>query len=163
MEELTHRAGYFAAHGIWCVSEGETLIPIMVTTHADGTGDISRLMYDDVADAARAGQEALATGNQDWVEALLVVDGYIHLDDGKTDALIIEAIDYGVPRQSLMIAVPYRPQQSPEGFAVHRPKIMEVNSFTDVDYDELSDAFFNGIESHEEAGPFWYAHQDTSR
>jgi hypothetical protein len=67
MEELTRRAGYFAAHGIWCVSEGETLIPIMVTTHADGTGNIDRLMYDDVADGARAGKEALAAGHQDWV------------------------------------------------------------------------------------------------
>jgi hypothetical protein len=46
---------------------------------------------------------------------------------------------------------------------VHRPKIMEVHGVTDVDYDELADAFFTGVESHEEAGPFWYAYQDTSR
>jgi hypothetical protein len=158
MIETARLAGFFAAHGIWSVSEGETLIPLLGYTHADGEYGMDRLMFDDVAEGARAGQDALADGDPSWTGAVLVADGYVHLDQGKTDALIVEAVEYGPYRQTMQLAVPYRPAQDPRGFAVHRPKFMNVES----DLDALAEAFFVGAASHTEASAVWDAHLDES-
>jgi len=158
MIETAHLAGFFAAHGVWCVSEGETLVPLLGYLHPDGEFGMDRLMFDDLAEGARAGQAALADGDPSWVGAVLVADGYVDLDHGKTDALLVEAVEYGPHRQTLRLAVPYRVAQDPRGFAVHRPKFMNVES----DLDVLAEAFFAGGASHTEAWAVWDAHLDES-
>lgn len=161
MIETARLAGFFAAHGVWCVSEGETLIPLLGYLHADGEYGMDRLMFDDYAEGARAGQDALADGDPSWVGAVLVADGYIHLDQGKTDALLIEAVQYGAYRQSLQLAVPYRPAQDPRGFAVHKPKFMNADC-DDPEFDAMAEAFFVGAASHTEANAVWDAHLDET-
>ena len=161
MIETARLAGFFAAHGIWCVSEGETLIPLLGYEHTDGEYGMDRLMFDDFTEGARAGQDALADGDPGWVSAVLVADGYIDLDQGKTDALLIEAVRYGPYRQSMRVAVPYRPAQDPNGFAVHRPKFMGAEC-DDPDLGPLAEAFFVGTTAHEEASAVWEAHLDES-
>jgi hypothetical protein len=94
---------------------------------------------------------------------VLVVGAYIQLGTGRTDALIIEAVDYGPPRQSLKLAVPYRPASAPEGLAVYRPKFIEVTDISEPDYAALGEAFFAGVDSHEQASAVWNAHLDQGR
>jgi hypothetical protein len=159
MIETAHLAGFFAAHGIWCVSEGETLVPMLAYEYADGERGMDRLMYDDYAEGARAGQAALEDGDPSWASAVLVADGYFHLEHGKADALIIEAVQYGPYRQTLSLAVPYR--HADAGFAVHRPKFMGVEC-DDPQLDTIAEAFFQGVASHTEAAAIWDAHLDES-
>jgi hypothetical protein len=159
MIETARLAGFFAAHGVWCVSEGETLIPLLGYEHADGEYGMDRLMFDDFAEGARAGQDALADGDPSWVGAVLVADGYIHLSQGKTDALIVEAVQYGPYRQSMQVAVPYRPAE--HGFAVHKPKFMNADC-DDPAFNAMAEAFFVGAASHAEANAVWEAHLDES-
>jgi hypothetical protein len=159
MIETARLAGFFAAHGVWCVSEGETLIPLLGYQHADGEYGMDRLMFDDFTEGARAGQDALADGDPSWVGAVLVADGYIHLDQGKTDALLIEAVQYGPYRQSMQVAIPYRPAE--RGFAVHKPKFMDIDC-DDPNLGPLGEAFFVGAASHTEANAVWEAHLDES-
>jgi hypothetical protein len=161
MIETARLAGFFTAHGIWCVSEGETLVPLIGYLHADGEYGMDRLMYDDYAEGARAGQDALADGDPSWIGAVLVVDGYIHLAQGKTDALIVEAVQYGPYRQSMQLAVPYRTADDPRGFAVHKPKFMNADC-DDPEFDAMAEAFFVGTTSHTEANEVWEAHLDES-
>ncbi len=161
MIETARLAGFFTAHGIWCVSEGETLVPLLGYEHADGEYGMNRLMYDDYAEGARAGQDALADGDPSWVGAVLVADGYIDLEQGKTDALLVEAVQYGAYRQSLQLAVPYRLAGDPRGFAVHRPKFMNARC-GDPAFDATAEAFFVGAASHTEAHAVWDAHLDES-
>ena len=80
----------------------------------------------------------------------------------QTDALIVDAVGYGSERQTMRVAVPYRPLASALGFAVHRPVFFEVVGADGVDHDALTDAFFAGVDSHEEAAEVWNAHLDTS-
>lgn len=47
-------AGFYAAHGVWSVADGETLIPMLGYVDADGGQGMDRLVFDDVGDAARA-------------------------------------------------------------------------------------------------------------
>ncbi|MEV5828370.1 hypothetical protein AB0L25_22705 [Spirillospora sp. NPDC052242] len=151
-------AGFFAAHGVWSVSDGETLIPILAYEQPNGERVMSRLVHDDVGDAAAAGQEALDAGQDDWTRAALVVDAYLNFGTSRVDALIVEAVEYGPARRSLKMAVPYRPQPAPQGFAVYRPKFVEVTGVGDPDFAALGDAFFSGVDAHEEAAAVWNAH-----
>lgn len=158
MYEIARMAGFFAAHGVWSVSDGETLIPLLGYADADGTHGMDRLMFDDVADAAKAGQEALEAGRNGRVRAVLVADAYLHLEAGRIDALIIDAVEYLPARRSVKMAVPYRPRATPEGFAVYRPKFIEDTGFNEPDYAALADSFFAGVDSHEQAAAVWNAH-----
>jgi hypothetical protein len=158
MSEIASMAGFLAAHGIWSVSEGATLVPMLGYEQTDGDRVIERLMFDDVADGARAGQAALADGREGWVRAVLVTDAYLHLDRGRVDALIVDAVEYLPARWSMRMAVPYRPQAASAGFAVYRPKFVETEGFDEPDYDALADAFFSGVDSHVQAAAVWNAH-----
>ncbi|MCP9952303.1 hypothetical protein [Actinomadura madurae] len=158
MHEIARMAGFYAAHGVWSVADGETLIPMLGYVDADGGQGMDRLVFDDVGDAARAGQAALEEGRDGRVRAALVVDAYLHLDRGRVDALIVDAVEYGAERRAIKMAVPYRPQTSPQGFAVYRPKFIDVTGVEEPDYAALADAFFAGVDSHERAAAVWNEH-----
>jgi hypothetical protein len=162
MHETARLAGFFAAHGMWSVSDGETLIPLLGYERDNGDRGMDRFALDDIGVGAQAGQDALRANRRDAVRAALVVDGYLHLRSGRTDALIVDAVEYWPTRRSFKMGVPYRPRSSPHGFAVHRPKFLEVVGLNKQDYPTLADAFFAGVDSHERAAPVWNAHLDPS-
>ncbi|MCW3820202.1 hypothetical protein ONA91_37810 [Micromonospora sp. DR5-3] len=161
MQATAELAGFFAAHGIWCVSDGDTLTPLLGYEQADGSRGMDRFVTDDLGESARRGQGALQNNEHESARAVLVVDGYVHLDAGRTDALIVEAVDYA-GSASFKVAVPYRPRQSSTGFAVHRPKFVEVTGVQQPDYAALAQAFFAGVDSHEEAAAVWSDHLDET-
>jgi hypothetical protein len=163
MRETAGLAGFFAAHGIWSVSDGETLTPLLGYEQADGSRGMDRFVFDDIADAVRAGQDALAANLRGSVRAVLVIDGYVQLDADRTDALIVEAVEYGPAGQSMKMAVPYRPGSAPGGFAVFRPKFIDVVGVSEPDYAALGEAFLAGVGSHESAALVWNAHLDQTR
>lgn len=53
MDEIAGMAGFFAAHGVWSVSDGATLIPLLGYEQVDGERGMDRLVFDDIADGAR--------------------------------------------------------------------------------------------------------------
>lgn len=161
--EFAQLAGFFAAHGVWSVSDGATLIPILGYENGSGERGMSRFAHDDLGAAANAGREALAANPAGAQRAVLVVDGYVHLDVGRVDALVVEAVEYGPQPLSLTVAVPYRLASSPDGFAVHRPKFLAMNGIDRQEAAGLGEAFFAGVDSHEAAAAVWNAHLDNSR
>lgn len=158
MYEIARTAGYCGAHGIWSVSDADLLIPLLGYVDADGNRGLERLVADDAADAARIGAERLQVGRPGWVRAALVVDSYLRLPSGRTDALVIDAVEYSSPRQSVRLAVPFRPHTAAEGFAVYRLKFLGTSGIDEPDYDAIVDAFFAGVDSHEQAAAVWNAH-----
>ena len=89
-------------------------------------------------------------------------DGFVTLPSGKTDALIIESINFGVERTGFTMAVPYRHANSPEGFAAYRPKFLGFVG-PEPSFDELGEAFFRGVDEHERGAAVWNAHLDQSK
>lgn len=162
MDENAHLAGFFAAHGIWSICDGAQLTPILGHQNADGSFGLDRFSADDLTSGARAGYDALQGNRPGAVRAVLVVDGYAQLDSGRLDALIIDAVEYGEPRCWLKIVVPYRRHSDPRGFAVHRPKFVEVVGSGKPDYKALGGAFFAGVEAHELASLVWGERLDSS-
>ena len=75
MIETASMAGFLAAHGIWSVSEGETLIPIYAHENPQGERLLERMVADDIAEGARAAQQALEDNEHGSTRAVMVVDG----------------------------------------------------------------------------------------
>jgi hypothetical protein len=161
MESAAQLAGFFAAHAVWSVCDGETLIPLMGFETSDGTRQMHRFMADRIEDGVREGQDRLASNPESAIRAVLIYDGFITLPTGKVDALLVDIRDYGSPSRSLVMAVPYRPAGSPQGFAVHRPKFLSFAG-PEPDFQAVASAFFQGVDSHDKAAPVWSRHLDES-
>ncbi|MFJ6672083.1 hypothetical protein ACIQMJ_13320 [Actinosynnema sp. NPDC091369] len=162
MIETAALAGFYAAHGVWSVSEGETLIPLIGYEQPDGSRGMDRYMSDDVGQSAQAAQAALDSNDHRATRAVLVADAYLTMEWGRTDALVVRAVDHGPTPGSMELAIPYSPPTATTPFTVYRLQIIEVTGFADQDYDTLADAFFDGVDSHPDAATVWSAHLDQS-
>jgi len=162
MEQMAELAGFFAAHGVWCVSSGVVLTPILAFEMADGVRQMRRIVADELQDAVAQGQQWLAENPDAAARAVLVFDGYLTLVSGKMDALLVEAVEYASERIGFTIAVPFRPANSPHGFAVHRPKFLDYTG-EEPDFEAVGSAFFRGVYSHEQAGEVWDKYLDESQ
>ena len=160
MARLASLGGFFAAHGVWCVSEGEPLVPFCAVESADGSRALTRFAAERLeagvaqAQGFFAGQHAAGAAR-----AALVYDAYVTLDWGKTDALIIDARSLSSDFSFTMI-VPYRNARA--GFAVYRPKLRAIAP-RDTPGAEVVEPFFAGVDSHAEAAAVWNAHIDQNR
>ena len=162
MERAAELAGFFAAHGIWCVADGETLVPMLAQESASEERNMLRFAAESLEDGVSQAQAHLQSNPDQSDRAALVYDGYITLPTGRTDALYVVIRSYVAPVATLTMAVPYRNADAPNGFAVHRPKFIEWQGESDPDYQALGQAFFRGVDSHGEASIFWAEHSDDS-
>lgn len=161
MQQAIRLAGFFAAHGVWCVADGETLIPIYA--YEDAAGERKMIRYaDEQAERALAqARERLAANPDTARHAVLVHDGFLSLPSGRTDALILSVRDFD-GAHALTLAVPYRNAAHPLGFAVHRPKFLDWRGEREPDYGRLGEDFFAGVEEHEMGDRVWQARLDDS-
>jgi hypothetical protein len=113
--------------------------------------------------AVAKGMKALDEPDQDTRHAVLIYDGRITLPDvGKIDALLLHVRDYSGPApRNLRMAVPYRHRKLMKRFAVFRPKFLDTD-VPDPDYAVFGNAFFAGVDSHEQGAKFWNKHMDQS-
>jgi len=154
-------AGYFVAHGVWSISDGAQVVPMVAHEGTEGRGFQKFLSEDPGASARQA--EAWLEGNPSNADrAVLVVDGFADLDGIRHDALIARVIEYGPPRRTLHIVLPYRPCRSDLGFAVHSPRFGGAEGMDGVDLESLGQAFFAGVGAHAAAAPIWTEHLDES-
>jgi hypothetical protein len=155
-------AGFFAAHAIWSVSESDSLTPMLAYTGEDDMRKLIRLASDDTASAVAEGQRRLADNDMDAVDAVLVYDGRITLDDAKCDAIILELRTYFSPDSEAMIAIPYTPKSAGK-FRVHKPKLLSWEHCDDFDTDAAFEEFFAGVDEHEQGAKIWNAALDESK
>jgi hypothetical protein len=161
MQQTAALAGFFAAHAVWSVSDGETLVPMLALEKPDGSQEMHRLVTDRLEDAVARGHDWLETNHLSAARAVLIYDGYITLTSGKIDALLVEARKHGTQAQSFTIAVPYRHANSPAGFAVHRPKLIALDG-DPMQSRAIVEAFFEGVDRHEKGAEVWDAYLDES-
>lgn len=106
MSAIGELAGFFAAHAFWCVSDAETLIPIFAYELWDGSRSMERMEDELFEDGVLYGKERLAKNPDSASRAVLIYDGYVTLADGKTDALIVDAVEYGSPNAGFTMLWP---------------------------------------------------------
>jgi hypothetical protein len=154
-------AGYFIAHGVWSVSDGAPVAPLVAHEGVGGRG-FQKFVTDDVGASALQAEAWLETNPQGAERAVLVLDGFADLDGVRRDALIARVVEYGPPRRVLHIVLPYRPRDADGGFAVHSPRFGGAEGLDAVDLEQLGQAFFAGVGAHAAASPIWTAHLDES-
>src|SRR5882724_6780767 len=119
--------GFFAAHSLWCVSDGETLIPLIGHEGKNGTRNLTRLVTEDLQDGVDQGKAMLEKNDAKALRAVLVFDGFLTLGDVRKDALFVTFVDYTAPEKVVIeMAVPYRAKADEAGFAVHKPKFIAL-------------------------------------
>ena len=155
-------AGFFAAHAIWCVSNGETLVPMLAYATLDGERTMERLVSEDLEAAVASGRQRLEANAMDADDAVLLYDGRITVGDGKLDAIIVEIRAYFSPRSKVLFAVPYTPPGRSR-FRVHKPKLMQWEGCEEFDINAASEAFFRGVAKHERGAQVWDDALDESR
>lgn len=125
---------------------------------------MERLVTHELSDGVKIGRERLVANPRSARRAVLVVDGYITLESGKTDALIVELKDHQDDSRSFSMAVPYRGPGLPGGFAVFRPEFMSFPGAAGAAaYDDTVQAFCDGVDEDTEGSRVWNEHIDQSR
>jgi hypothetical protein len=152
-------AGFAAAHAIACLSEADAFAPTLA--HATDGGERQKTPLEH-PDPVAAGREQLAANPMDADDAVLVYAGRVNGPDGEIDAVILEVRCHDIPGAEATIAVPYTPKSS-GAFRVHQPLLTRWEGCDDFDIDTAFQAFFHGIESHEQGAKVWNAALDESR
>lgn len=155
-------AGFLSAHAIWCVSDGDILIPIFGYITDEGEKGMERLVSDDLETSVAAGKKKLASNEHDANDAVLLYDGRIPLNGEKVDAIIVEIRSYFSPESEAVMAVPYLPAGSSGPFRVYRPKLLQWMNCEDFDVNAAVQSFFEGIDAHEKGAAVWNKALDQS-
>jgi hypothetical protein len=147
-------AGFFGAHAIWCVSDGEILIPMLAYTTVNDERKMDRLVSNDLPNSVAFGKRKLDSNEMVADDAALLYDGRIPLGNEQVDAIIIEIRAYFSPKSEAVMAVPYAPKSSGR-FLVHKPKLLAWTHCDDFDINAAFEAFFDGVDSHEKGSKIW--------
>jgi hypothetical protein len=162
MLEAASLAGFFTAHAVWSVSDGETLIPIYGYLNDKNEKIMERLVYERLEQGVIKGQEKINSNPYKTNAAVLIYDGRISLGSQKVDALIIEFRGYAKNNGFIKVALPYTAATSVTTFAVHKPKVIEISENLQKDFQLIFGKFFEGVDQHEKGAAVWNQHLDES-
>jgi hypothetical protein len=154
-------AGFCAAHAIWSVSDGATLIPILGYTIVNDERKLERLALRDLGAAVALGKKKLASNEMDANDAVLLYDSFITIEDQKRDAIILEMRAYFSPHSEAVMAIPYT-HKSAGKFLVQKPVLITWKDCEDFNMEAAFEAFFDGVDSHEKGAAVWEAAFDES-
>jgi len=157
MNEIFKMAGEKAVHAVWSVSDGEILVPILGVLDQGNDVSMERIAFSDSEEAIAYGYGKLDANESNAKGAVFIMDGFVTLDEGRFDALIVQIRGYDDYEMACTLALPYRPDSHEKGFAIYRPKLLEYPEEAQASQEANLDAFFDGIEGHELAYPVWQA------
>ncbi len=146
MNTVFETAGKFAAHAIWCVSDGSTLVPMFIANQ-NGESTMHRIATATLEQAVTIGQGWLETGkiaeqNEQLSSAALLYEIRLTLGKEKMDAIAIDIRDYAHPESKATLCIPFTPKKGPMGlfgkFKVHRPKMTKWENCDQFKTDETA-------------------------
>lgn len=153
--KLMELAGFFTAHSVWLASSRQgPVVPILATEKA-GERSLQRFDNEDSMEEAVNRAKSLLGENASGAECGIVIyDAFVTIDEHRSDALVVHGSEYGTRTVTLEIIQPYRPANADSGFAVMQPKVSLPDELVGS-ANALIEAFFRGLDSHEEGGPLW--------
>ena len=148
-------AGFFTAHAVWQASSYPGPVVPMWATEKAGERSLRRFDNEGSMEKAVKHAQELLWGNPDSAErGIVLYDAFVTIGDSRSDALVVHGLEFGLTHVKIEIIQPYRPANSPEGFAVMQPKVSFPGEHVKK-AESLIEAFFRGLDSHEEGGPLW--------
>ncbi|ADV28644.1 hypothetical protein Psesu_2818 [Pseudoxanthomonas suwonensis 11-1] len=155
MERAAELGGFYAAHGLWFIAEGEPLVPLLGQDTPVQGQDILRFRGDDPEQAVARACAHLDANPHGVERAILVHDGQFESDGGTAEALIAMVRCYREPRSTLVIALPYRRAQPGQDFGLLRPRVLGWEGEPRPNWHALMGAFFRGFQMHTAAAQVW--------
>jgi len=155
MTQTFKMAGFTASHAISSIVGGEILIPLFGAITKDNDSTLSRIALGESEKAINLGMDRLERNEDGNNGAVFIYDGYANLNNEKVESLIINIKDYGNSNVHFLIAFPYRNASNQKGFAITHPKLLNVTGTDESQIPALMDAFYDGLESHEQGVKVW--------
>ena len=156
-------AGFFAAHAIWCISDGDALVPMFAYSDEKGERKMERLLLgDDLQKSVEFGKGRLESNELDATDGVLIYDGRIPINDQKFDAIIIEVRSYFSLASKATMAVPYSTSKDGK-LRVFRPKFLQWERCEDFDLNQVGGSFFEGVDAREKGASVWNSSLDQAR
>lgn len=165
MKRAAAFAGHCASYGVFSISTGERLVTILGGLDKENEASFRRLAFES---SPEYGQEQLEKNPDGNICNVLVHAARLSSPDESFDALIIEAQGYGEDSGSFQIALPYSSptqdssQNGATPFAIHQPRIFSLSENWQDHVEDLMDAFFRGVATHEEGSRVWRDSFDDS-
>jgi hypothetical protein len=155
-------AGYLSAHAIWCIEDGEVLIPIFGYMMDNGERRLERIELENHEISVALGKQNLDVNQYCAINAVLLYDGRVPLGDEKIDAIIVEIRSYSKLYPEAVLFIPYRPKSLSEKFLAYKPKLVHWKNCDDFDIQIALQSFFEGVDAHEHGAAVWIASLDQS-
>lgn len=148
-------SGFFTAHAVWTASQVQgPVVPMMATEHS-GERRLKRFQSEDTMElAVQKARELLESGDDEADRGIVLYDAIVTIGSERSDALVLHGVEFGAELVRIELIQPYRPLRSSGGFAVMQPKVSFPDDYVDQ-AEDLIEAFFRGLDSHEEGGPLW--------
>jgi hypothetical protein len=140
--------GRIASWQMMMAADGGTVMPLMLDSTAPTTwvAIMAPDSREDIADVMQRGGRRLEQNPRGAVWQVLAYDGYVELEQGRFDAVMVLLQTYGPSPLQLKIAFPYSPAKDGRPFAILDPTLLESN----VEGDKimlLNSALERGIQS----------------
>lgn len=155
LEEAARLAGFAGAHAVWCVSSGETLVPLILWSNESGERNLERLVastFEEGVAKQEERMEALATVAQYAVSAF---DGFINENGLRTNTLFITARAFNETSNWIKFGVSYTPKKILRKFAVHPLRILSSTDVDNSQMEQITNAFFSGVAEHPKGSKLW--------
>lgn len=161
MHDCVELAGFAAAQVVCCLFDQQPLVPLGFSRRADDAKTVTILSCGNPQEIAAQAKQWLDANGDGVEEAVVAIDGYVTIPEGRRDAILLDLRAYRRPPFQMRMALPYRPHHDPSGFAIHRPKFI-VSRVDGYDIGALTERFFRGVSSHEMGSRIWQACADQS-
>ena len=153
--------GFFAAHAVCYLAEGQPVKPMLAHMRGEDRG-MSELDFATPTEAVEAGRKQLDANANNGAEAALVYDAVLNADGVKQDALFVEMRTYASPQSKAIVAVPYTPSAT-GAFRVHKPRLLLWEKCESFDEHAMFASFFAGMQRHPQGAAIWNAALDETK
>ncbi|MBX9879864.1 MAG: signal peptidase I [Candidatus Obscuribacterales bacterium] len=162
-EDSMKLAGFAAAHAIYCVADGEDLIPFVMSESKKGK-KMDRLACPTMEEGIKKGEQWLIQNPSRATNAVLAFNAFITLDNKKRDTVVVRVREYASKNKNsangVEIIIPFQRKTAKQEFVVFAPVVDSGQNRQDLQI--LMERFGSGIEQHTKAAEIWVSHLDKS-
>lgn len=154
MKNVLKMAGNLTSHALWGISEADGLTTIVGYLKKDGSSKMERLALE-AEESVKEGKSRIDNLAIEDAGAVLISDNYVTFDSGKTDTLVVDIRFSDAADKKIQYMLPYRSASDAKGFGIYTLKVTKFDGIPTDQVNELTNAFVDGIESHEHGSRVW--------
>lgn len=155
-------AGFFAAHAVWSLAEEGKFCPMLAYSTPDSKHSVERMLHPDPLEAVKLAQIKLNNNEMGASHAAIVFAGKVQSGPDKLDAVLSDLRTFANPKAAAAIAIPFFPKSSGK-LRIHIPLLVSWIDCDGYSKPEVMQAFFKGVNGHEQGSKTWNEYYDESR